>query len=131
MYIGATDRGYKQRFREHLYNSTRFPKRLLYKAINEFGRDNFTVELIEECPQEEKDKRERYWINFYQTTKYGYNYAFGGKGNEHIDKMWIMELYEEGISYADIQEITKYNPLTIRRVLLANGISKEELKEQK
>lgn len=45
----------------------------LYKAMQEYGLDNFTFELVEECSQEELNEKERYFISLYQADIYGYN----------------------------------------------------------
>lgn len=49
----------------------------LYKAMQEYGLDNFTFELIEECSQAELNEKERYFISLYQADVFGYN---GNKG---------------------------------------------------
>ena len=49
----------------------------LYKAMQEYGLDSFTFELVEECSQEELNEKERYFISLYQADTYGYN---GNKG---------------------------------------------------
>ena len=57
-------------------------KRHLYSAIRKYGEDNFTMEVIEECPEERADEREVFWIMFYDATnsEYGYNETPGGIG---------------------------------------------------
>jgi len=39
---------------------------------------NYTWEILEEVPKEKINEREKYWINFYQTNKYGLNQREGG-----------------------------------------------------
>lgn len=51
----------------------------LYKAIQEFGLWNFSFEVIEECPREELNKKERYYIELYSAYEYGYNSNRGNK----------------------------------------------------
>ena len=53
------------------------PGNKLYKAIQEYGLDNFTFELIEECNTLELNEKERYFIDLYQADTFGYN---GNKG---------------------------------------------------
>ena len=38
---------------------------------------SFTFELIEECSKEELNKKEAYWIQMYQSDKFGYNSTKG------------------------------------------------------
>jgi hypothetical protein len=53
------------------------PGNKLYKAMQEYGLDNFTFELIEECDQSELNEKEKYFIDLYQANTFGYN---GNKG---------------------------------------------------
>jgi len=50
----------------------------LQYALDKYGVDNFTFEIIEECLPQNLDERERYWIDFYDTYKHGYNETLGG-----------------------------------------------------
>jgi len=50
----------------------------LYKAMLSSGVENFTFELLEECPRDKLNEEEIYWINFYQSQDYGYNMTKGG-----------------------------------------------------
>lgn len=76
-------------------------------AIKLYGKENFTIELIEECPQEQANEKERYWIKFYNSyedkTK-GYNLTPGGDGralsDEQINK--ILSLWNAGKSVPEI-----------------------------
>lgn len=49
----------------------------LYKSIQEYGLDNFTFELIEECNQSELNEKEKYFIELYQADTFGYNSTKG------------------------------------------------------
>ena len=53
------------------------PGNKLYKAIQEYGLDNFTFELIEECEPSELNEKEKYFISLYQADTYGYNSNIG------------------------------------------------------
>lgn len=50
----------------------------LYPAMLAFGVENFTFEVLEECPSELLNEREKFYIEFYDTTNYGYNVTRGG-----------------------------------------------------
>ena len=55
----------------------------LKEAINKYGKENFTVELIEWCENEDElNEREKYWISFYNAVlnKSFYNEKSGGRG---------------------------------------------------
>lgn len=45
----------------------------LYRAMQEFGIQNFSWEVIEECPRADLDEKEKYYIKLYQSKEYGYN----------------------------------------------------------
>lgn len=49
----------------------------LYKAMQEYGVWNFSWELLEECPKEELNAKEKFYIDFYKTYEYGYNSNVG------------------------------------------------------
>jgi len=52
----------------------------LYNAIQNYGIWNFSWEVLEECPREELNRKEKYYIQLYQADKYGYNSTAGNKG---------------------------------------------------
>lgn len=49
----------------------------LYAAMLENGLENFTFELLEECPREELNQKEAYYISLYNSVQYGYNSTKG------------------------------------------------------
>lgn len=49
-----------------------------YQALRKYGFDNFTIEILEECPIEKLNEREIYWIEYYNSYKEGYNSTLGG-----------------------------------------------------
>ncbi len=51
----------------------------LYKAMQEYGLQNFTFELLCECSKEQLDEKERYFIDLYQADLFGYNSQKGNK----------------------------------------------------
>ena len=52
---------------------------LLYNAMQETGVWNYMFELLEQCPRNILNERERFWIDFYQANKIGYNVTRGNK----------------------------------------------------
>lgn len=54
------------------------PSNILYKAMTADGVENFSFEVLEECERSELNNRETYWIDFYNTTTFGYNMTKGG-----------------------------------------------------
>ena len=80
VYIGQTIKSIDERFKEHIYKShsekTHPP---LHQAFIDLGEENFSIECIEECPQEKLDVQEKYWIQYYDSYKNGYNSNLGGE----------------------------------------------------
>lgn len=52
----------------------------LYAAMKEYGLDDFSIELLEECKPEELNKKEKYYIELYQANVFGYNISGGNNG---------------------------------------------------
>lgn len=56
---------------------------ILNRAIDKYGRDNFTKEILEVCSnKKELSEREIYWIDKLNATTEGYNIALGGAGGD-------------------------------------------------
>lgn len=79
-----------------------------YKAIREYGLDNFEFDILEECSEEQLNEREIYWIAFYDSYNNGYNMTPGGDGiksNEGEDhprhKLTEKQVYEIRERYAN------------------------------
>ena len=51
----------------------------LYKAMQLNGLENFTWEILEECPSNELNEKEKFYIELYQADKFGYNTKGGNK----------------------------------------------------
>ena len=75
VYIGQTIRPIKDRFHRHINDAmnnildTHFAR-----AIRKYGKDNFIIEQIDEAEtQDELNKKEQYWIQYYNSVKDGYN----------------------------------------------------------
>jgi group I intron endonuclease len=91
---------------------------ILSNIINKYGTHNLVCELVEECDSEDQlNKRETYWISYYNSTDYsiGYNLASGGyktRGVKHHErtKKKISESKKgchPNRDYTDISEETK------------------------
>lgn len=75
-YIGQSN-NIIRRFSEHKNKGARADTPIDL-AISKIGKDNFHYEVIEETTVENLNKKETYWILFYQTHKNGYNCSVGG-----------------------------------------------------
>ena len=74
------NRGYLSRWKEHITDAkTRDFCRLLNTSIRKYGHENFTIELLKECPLEVLNYYEKYYISHYNTlNQFGYNLTDGG-----------------------------------------------------
>ena len=81
-YIGQSIQ-IEERFKEHQNpsNWNREVNKKLYKAFIDFGLNNFSFEIIEECKEDELNEKERYWIKYYNTYPNQYNMTAGGQFN--------------------------------------------------
>jgi len=72
--------GYIQRWKDHIRDANgKNYCRLLNNAINKYGSENFTIEVIKECNADELNYYEEHYINLYNTlTPNGYNLTTGG-----------------------------------------------------
>lgn len=77
----------KRRIKEHIKqkDGTAF-----HAAILKYGEENFDWEVIEECPEEELNDREIYWIAYFDTYNNGYNATRGGQWMDGLVK-WQKE----------------------------------------
>ena len=47
--------------------------------MQEYGIWNFAFEVIEECPREQLNEKEKYYIDLYNSYDYGFNSNRGNK----------------------------------------------------
>lgn len=79
VYIGkSTD--VKSRWQQHTksaFHCGTISHSILHTTIEKDGVENFIWELLEEVPKENLNEKERYWIEFYGSKKYGLNEKVG------------------------------------------------------
>lgn len=83
IYIGITSKGISARWKEHLYGAEHNCPFKLHRAIRKYGKDNFSIELIDFCNSwDELTEKEKLYIDEYQSNKdeFGYNMTDGGDG---------------------------------------------------
>ena len=65
-----------ERWRQHIKRGlgAETPTRnKLYPAMEKYGVENFTFELLEECPRSELDAKEDAWQEFFHARDFGYS----------------------------------------------------------
>lgn len=118
VYIGKTNLSIEERFRQHYLDSKKqhSKNRPLYKAIQKYGIENFSIESIEQCSTEEASDREIYWIEYYQSYQKGYNATKGGDGKPIFNHKKIAEELKNNPYPKDVAEIFNCSVDTVRIV---------------
>ena len=130
IYIGKTEFDIQKRFKEHIHDSKKryCEQRPLYNAMNKYGVENFHIELIEETDNTEE--KEKYWINYYNSYRNGYNATLGGEGRSFIDYNLIKEKFSQGLTLREIKTETGHDTKHLSRILKEKGITEEQIIEQ-
>lgn len=86
-YIGKTEHSVQARFKRHLSNAACGDETYLYRSIRKYGKDNFSVQILEVTTKELLDSKEIYYI---QSLKPEFNMTIGGDGGSTTHtRMWI------------------------------------------
>lgn len=112
VYIGQTTQTLKKRFSGHCcYSKTdRSVNMYIKRAIHKYGRENFSIELLEECPIEQMSEREKFWISYYDSYNSGYNLTLGGQDSNYFS----LNRLENTIDIKKFVEyIKEFRPLAI------------------
>jgi hypothetical protein len=90
----------------------------LCKAIKEFGKDAFTIKVLEKDDLETLDEREAYWISKLNTMyPNGYNIASHSR-NRHRDSSNLHIFYQDKVQSATISPIKTNGELRLAYVYL-------------
>lgn len=122
VYVGQTIQSLNKRFNGHCcYSKTdRSVNMYIKRAIHKYGRNKFHIKLIEECPIERLNEREKYWISYYDSYNKGYNLTLGGQDSNYFK----LNRLENTIDLKKFEEyILEFKPLATE-VASHFGISK-------
>ena len=117
VYIGKTHSTPQKRFLEHCRDMRR-PRcehRPLYDAMKKHGTDHFYVEMLEET--ENPDEREQYWIQQYNSYRYGYNATLGGEGKPRVNQDTILQTYQTLQNQKEVAQKLHIDVSTVRKIL--------------
>ena len=106
-YVGQTIVGIKRRFNQHVITAQWdgiSQSIVLYKAIRKYGKDNFTVGLLEhvECNTKEELRNKLNELEVYYISKNntlipnGYNMTIGGDATDEVTKIPVFEVDKDG-----------------------------------
>lgn len=112
VYIGKTVETVETRFKEHLreaYSQKQW-NRPFHLALIKYGKENFSLEILEEVPFEKLNEKEIYYIKKYNSyihfeNSNGYNATLGGDGSLKYDYQKIINYY---LQCGSKQETCKY-----------------------
>ena len=137
-YIGQTRMTVQERWHKHCsvarnnLNATGIDG-----AIKKYGEENFSVEIIKECPIDELNKWEIYYIQYYNTYQgnndnIGYNITLGGQGGYiyDIDEDEMLQMYLEGKTAKELSEYYGCSDKTIGDRLAKYNINTKEHQRQ-
>lgn len=127
VYVGQTMKTLKERFQKHCWGTTEKDSyhlnMAIKKAIRKYGKENFTIELIEEVEQDKLDEREVYWISFYNSYYKGYNCTLGGQNGatrlttlSYKEENEVIEAKYLGFSCKEIGEAYNIDRSTVKNI---------------
>lgn len=122
LYIGQTRYSLNYRFKLHVQDSKNKLDRPLYRAMNKYGIEHFTISLIEECPDDQLNEREIYWIKTLQAYSEGYNATTGGEGRTLYDHEAIKERLKFYPYALDVAREFNCSPDIVREIAHAANI---------
>ena len=130
IYIGKTEFSIEKRFNEHCKDAFRehCEKRPLYSAMKKYGINHFHIELVEET--NEPEERERYWIEYFGSFKYGYNATMGGDGKKYLDYDLVIATYNELQNVTQTAEKLNINKDSVSKILHLKNIPIKSAQEQ-
>lgn len=89
IYVGQSN-NINRRYREHfsMLRHNRHSNEHLQSAWNKYGENNFTFNVLKECPISNLDNWERWFISSTQSSnkRYGYNKELGGNLNKILSE---------------------------------------------
>lgn len=85
VYIGITEQTLETRWKGHLLSAQQKTNRHLYNAMNKYGIEHFSIEVIEDNipSKQELLEKEIFYISKYNSAdkNFGYNMTYGGDTN--------------------------------------------------
>lgn len=117
VYIGQTIHSLKKRKAQHLGKLKNPKKSALHNAINLYGKENITWDIIDTASnKEDLNTKEIYWIKVYNSIPeteggWGYNLTLGGNSCNHSqeskDKMSTAKKGKKFLSQAHYKKLSK------------------------
>ena len=137
VYIGETTRTMNVRWHQHKARAkdSQYTE-YLYRAIRKYGIENFIIEELTQCADEDRFKIEteyitkyRSWVGFEDCN--GYNLALSQEGVAPIMAQEILNCWNDGLTIVQISERLHINVKTVSHSLKNDGITQENIYERR
>lgn len=137
VYIGETTRTMNARWQQHKARA-KMPEytEYLYRAIRKYGIENFIIEELTQCTDEDRFKVEteyitkyRSWVGFEDCK--GYNLALSQEGVAPVMAQEILNCWNDGLTIVQISDRLHRNIKTISRSLKNDGVTQEQIYERR
>lgn len=140
VYIGQTIQTVQNRWYRHCGKSGISQAELnthFKRAILKYGKENFKIEIIEDCDSSLLNEREKYYISYFDSYNNGYNSTLGGndgykpyKTNDEINQQ-IAQLYEDGFSLREVGREYNLDKTTVKGILTRLNIALRKVRAYK
>ena len=74
----------EKRKKQHIASAGKYSTKIS-RALVKYGIENFDFQILEETTIEELNKKEAYWIKYYDSIKNGYNITFVDENGDRIE----------------------------------------------
>lgn len=104
-YIGQSI-NFQERKRQHFDEKTwaKYPNIALYKAMKKYGKENFSIKVIDEVPDYMLNCKEQYYIQMFDTYRNGYNMTLGGDAFSNNKAKIQVIMYDKNLNYVNYFE---------------------------
>lgn len=127
IYIGENTVSLEQRWKDHCKDGRNgsHNKSILHDAIHKYGIENFSIEQIDEVPDEQRFEKETEYILKYKslTSQNGYNIVLYGSGYGIYNADDFIALWEQGYTQQEIIDIMNCSQTTVKKYLSAYGVT--------
>jgi len=85
-YIGISKDVHRRWTQHKSWVNTGARRSAIYSAMQKYGIDAFSWQIIEECSKDDLEMREQHWIAVFDTFRNGYNLTAGGEYNKEVSE---------------------------------------------
>ena len=83
----------------------------LYQAFRKCGLENFDFSILEECSINDLNKKEEFWIKYFDSCNNGYNQTIGGSGTRPVPSNVIFVIHDLKNTNLTFREIAERNEI--------------------